>query len=832
MLYNTKIPIRLHIEGWRGISHSYALVNQFQMLHWRKHHGAQIAHADMPFIMSHWANGDNSAGFTATDLSVIQAPEFDGAAEALYRIYAPLNLETHATRPTLTFAVTEFGLGTKDLDPAKISRYAAQGGLVHTPSQWSKRRLVANGIPDDIIHVVGHAVDPTYFHQLSQSQIEKNRSNLGFQPEDVVLLNVGTHHWNKGLDLLIKAFAQARKSNKHLKLLLKDQRSTYLVNSESYVQQVLSEIGLLDQGLLDSIRMISGHLTLAQLNSLYSVADAYVTPYRAEGFNLPALEAQACGTPIIATQGGATDDFLLPATTSAISGTLIENSRLKDDLPVNAYIQPSLEQLTQTLQTVARKAHRAVGTRAQSWSDVCQQLNSILLPGTERYRFAAEPSPSQFIIFCDGGIGNRINALVSGLAVAHQLGLTYRIHWPVNNWCAAPFASIFANIEPISEVAISGLRSMLGDAQMLLHDEIASNVLGVTFQSAYRFESLDDFANQCVTGGKPIFYYPAIMPVWVPEPLIHAELRALQFSAEITTAVRDFIQDVMAGPFHGIHLRRTDLNVGLTDQEVFTLVRQYSDEKFFVCSDDPAAETLASAHPNVYHRPKNHSVEKNAAGEDWLAAKHDDDGRLYHGNIRRSQAAVIEGTIDLLILAQSEIVGYSGSTFQRMARLIGLVAPVLDWPRPAALPYYSVTEVNRQLRSGQIAVSTCLQIASAMGAAGFLSEATELLTRCLDVSNEEQLPLVFHSLGVLCINQGKTRMAIVDFSNALALDSTLHTSWVHLAYAQHLQGDDARAFASLRSAKTSQPEQLAPGDQAITELLQLKMNGENQYETS
>ena len=831
MTSSTMPPFRLHIEGWRGISHSYALVNQFQMLHWRKHHHAQIKHSDMPFIMAHWANGDNSAGFTATDLSVIQATEFDGDTDALYRIYAPLNLEAHATLPTLTFAVTELGLSTKDLDNEKVRKYSDQGGQIHTPSHWSKRRLVANGMPEDIIHVVGHAVDPTYFHQLSQSQIEENRSNLGFRPEDVVLLNVGTHHWNKGLDLVIKAFALARQSNKHLKLLLKDQRSTYLVNSETYVQQVLLEMGLLEQDLFDSIRMISGHLTLAQLNALYSVADAYVTPYRAEGFNLPALEAQACGTPVIATQGGATDDFLVPATTSAISGTLIENSRLKDDLTINAYIEPSLEQLTQALQTVTRKPNQGVVASVQSWADVCQRLNNILLRGTDGHRFTPPQTPAQFIIFCDGGIGNRINALISGLAIAHKLGLSYRIHWPVNNWCAAPFASIFDNQEPISDLSISGLHGRLDDAQMLLHDEIASKALGVEFQSAYRFESLDDFANQCVTGGKSIFYYPAIMPAWVPEKLIHAELRALQFTTEITTAVRGFIQDVIAGPFHGIHLRRTDLNVGLTDQEVFTLVRQYPDAKFFVCSDDPAAETLASAHPNVYRRTKNHTVEKKTAGEDWLAAKHDDDGRLYYGNIQRSQAAVVEGTIDLLILAHSEIVGYSGSTFQRMARLIGEAAPMLDWPRPAALPYYSVTEVIRQLRSGQIAVSTCLQVASAIGSAGFHSEATELLTRCLDVCNEEQLPLVFHSLGVWCINQGTSRMAAVHFSSAVALDSTRHTSWVHLAYAQHLQGDDAHAFASLRSANTSQPEQIPPGDQAIIELLQLKMNGENQYET-
>jgi len=43
---------------------------------------------------------------------------------------------------------------------------------------------------------------------------------------------------------------------------------------------------------------------------LYQAADTYVSPYRAEGFNLPVLEAAACGIPIICTRGGSTDDFV------------------------------------------------------------------------------------------------------------------------------------------------------------------------------------------------------------------------------------------------------------------------------------------------------------------------------------------------------------------------------------------------------------------------------------------------------------------------------------------------------------------------------------------
>jgi glycosyltransferase involved in cell wall biosynthesis len=44
--------------------------------------------------------------------------------------------------------------------------------------------------------------------------------------------------------------------------------------------------------------------------ALYQAADAFVSPYRAEGFNLPVLEASACGLPVICTNGGPTDDFV------------------------------------------------------------------------------------------------------------------------------------------------------------------------------------------------------------------------------------------------------------------------------------------------------------------------------------------------------------------------------------------------------------------------------------------------------------------------------------------------------------------------------------------
>lgn len=369
--------LALQVEGWRGISHSYALVNQFQLLHFHKSNLASINHIDMPFVMSHWANGENPAGFHSDDMDIINGISEPIKPEAIYRIFAPFGLDTPVELPTITFAVTEFGLNDTNYDQESVNKYAARGGKIHTPSSWSKNRLMASGMPEEIIHVIPHAADTNYFFQMDAEIIAKNREAIGYHPEDVILLNVGTHHWNKGLDVLITAFAKARLKNKHLKLLLKDQRSTYLMNSESYVQQTLSNIGINDAETLDAIRMLSGHLDLTQLNALYNIADAYVTPYRAEGFNLPALEAQTCGTPVIVTEGGATKDFIQKSENYFIPGQYIENANLKDDLKINAYFEPDLSSLILILENLNGKKliHRI--NQSNSWNHACSAIVSL-----------------------------------------------------------------------------------------------------------------------------------------------------------------------------------------------------------------------------------------------------------------------------------------------------------------------------------------------------------------------------------------------------------------------------------------------------------------------
>jgi len=290
-------------------------------------------------------------------------------------------------------------------------------------------------------------------------------------------------------------------------------------------------------------------------------------------------------------------------------------------------------------------------------------------------------------IFCDGGIGNRINALISGLALADRFAMHSTVYWPINSWCGAAFEDIFQNSLDIRTEALDALAGKFGHAKIMLHDEIGAQFLKVPFASAYDYQSLEDFEHRGLPTSGDLFFYPAVIPQWIPEDLIHASLRRMQFSGHITQSVSAFMNQTMKRPFHGLHLRRTDLRVGLTDPEVMALVQRYPQEVFFVCSDDPCAEALASAHPHVHARAKAHHVEKKETESDWISLSKDQEGRLSYGNIQRSREAMIEGTIDLLVLAHSQIVGFSGSTFQRMAKLIGDVAPLVPILDQALCPF-------------------------------------------------------------------------------------------------------------------------------------------------
>jgi glycosyltransferase involved in cell wall biosynthesis len=378
-------PKNILIEGWRGINHSYALVNQFQLLELRKRPELALFHRDLPFYRPEWNEARNHSGFSATQRAAIDAiPRYESqAVDAVYRIAFPYRVYGAESSKIYCFGTAEY----QRLGPDHFYRgseanaaYSNNSVKIVAPSNWSRAGFLASGYgPDDVI-VVPHGIDPATFHPLSAAERVEARKMFGLNGGQFAFLNVSAMTRNKGVDRLVSAFSLLRRKHPHALLLLKDQSNLYGLDAHVVLRQVQdADPRVFDGGILDSIKLVSRNLTLGELRALYGACDAYVSPYRAEGFNLPPLEAAACGTPIIVTAGGATDDYYHRSFALKIA------SARRSEETVGVYLEPDLDSLVDCMETVLEQKDRNLDRlqgaewikESFSWSNVARRLASL-----------------------------------------------------------------------------------------------------------------------------------------------------------------------------------------------------------------------------------------------------------------------------------------------------------------------------------------------------------------------------------------------------------------------------------------------------------------------
>ena len=315
----------------------------------------------------------------------------------------------------------------------------------------------------------------------------------------------------------------------------------------------------------------------------------------------------------------------------------------------------------------------------------------------------------RLLIYCDGGFGNRYNALISGLAAAELLGCEAVAYWPVNNWCGAEYREMFAVDPGARDVNLIDLKGEAPGWLILSHDLRNAEYLGVPFVSAYGFAGEAGFAEYCRKDGRDIFFYPALVPPWLSPERVAAAARRLQIHPGLVQAADAFIEENLPESFYGIHLRRTDLVLGYTDAEVDEIVSRHPERRFFVCSDSADSEAGAARHDNVRVRGKQCYVERQAGGKGWCDVTLDDSQRAYASNVTRNAQSVREALVDLLVLSRSTIVGKSGSTFLNVARFLGELAG----SGTGSLPAIDTIPIGESFRRGAAGVLDLLQAITA-----------------------------------------------------------------------------------------------------------------------
>lgn len=153
-----------------------------------------------------------------------------------------------------------------------------------TVSKAARDEIVREmGVPAGRIAVVPNGVDADLFRPLPDRRRRPGRI-VATASADVPL---------KGLDPLLRAFA-----------MLRGRRPAELVvvgrpRAGGPIPRLLDELEL-----NGSVRFVSG-VPDEKLVALYAEAEAAVVPSLYEGFSLPAVEAMACGLPLVATTAGA-----------------------------------------------------------------------------------------------------------------------------------------------------------------------------------------------------------------------------------------------------------------------------------------------------------------------------------------------------------------------------------------------------------------------------------------------------------------------------------------------------------------------------------------------
>ena len=268
----------------------------------------------------------------------------------------PPSFEAPSSGPFVLYQPWEFGeIPAGWTEP--IRRHVDE---VWTASEYSRQAFLAGGIGPDLVHVVPNGVD------LERFAPDGARAALPTE-KGTVFLFVGGTMYRKGIDILLEAYAAAFTTADDVALVVKG------FGSKSYYA------GQTAEALFDVFRSRPGapelvtlddDLPYEELPAVYRAADVLVQPYRGEGFCLPALEALACGVPVVVTAGGPTDDFVTDACAWRIPATrlpLEADALVAEGLaPAGRgfLLEPHAEALAVALRDAADPSARAVRAAA------------------------------------------------------------------------------------------------------------------------------------------------------------------------------------------------------------------------------------------------------------------------------------------------------------------------------------------------------------------------------------------------------------------------------------------------------------------------------------
>ena len=190
---------------------------------------------------------------------------------------------------------------------AKVSLALAQARLVLTVSDFAAREITdVLRVSPARIRVAVEAPAAAYHPSDSPADIARLAADFGVPPDARWFAYVGGFNPHKHVDLIVRAHADVARgaSNPPHLLLVGATDGDVFHGAQSSIHAAIEASGT------RHLVHWTGFVADAELRHLLTGAIALLLPSECEGFGLPAVEAAACGTPVIATTASPLPELL------------------------------------------------------------------------------------------------------------------------------------------------------------------------------------------------------------------------------------------------------------------------------------------------------------------------------------------------------------------------------------------------------------------------------------------------------------------------------------------------------------------------------------------
>ena len=277
------------------------------------------------------------------------------------------------------------------------------------------------------------------------------------------------------------------------------------------------------------------------------------------------------------------------------------------------------------------------------------------------------------VIYCDGGLGNRLNSLRGGLCIASEIEAQFIILWPINRMCASSLEEIFDTKLKTLNIGIDQVLNNYNIKVAITHESSSFVDLPIIdprnyFTLTSLLKNLEEYR---IDGDEKFLYYNSQHPPYTWHHRSFDQKNIFLFKQETIEAGEKFLSTHLLpqNKYLALHLRGTDYGFPSIYFSFWKVLIGLIPLKTILCTDDLSVANKFIRLKNVFWKKAETLPRKIDELGSWNKLIVDEYGREFNYNLFRSEESIKEALIELFLLSRGCRIYSSRSTFLYQAYL-------------------------------------------------------------------------------------------------------------------------------------------------------------------